>query len=687
MHRTISEFYRIPPLLIRALKSGVSSVVEFHLSRGLPKDSRDSLGNSPLMIAAQNGHFAICEMLLRAGVDVEHQNHLGLCACDLVQEQTLRDLLIRYRQSPLPAGQQPAVESVDDDEVEIEAKAKAEADADVETEPPETEAAMDFMQWDAEVESEPAEDNLKLRHASAKAQQLLSRYRPKDDSAEWSDIELSLPDPPTPVSHAPQNYPCLSTLLTGALDTGRVSVRDIRHAGEEDFGLPWPEFRLSVEALIRDLPTIVDGDDTFPESDACGELAASDDLEPWFDAFGALRQPGIFERYLVDIRQWDVVDKTKEERLGQRMDTALINLMTILAGLPEAEYLQLLHPYRLPPPAPEITEEEDDEEEADEEISSAADDDYDDAISFNDLLFLLRSGKAEEYQDNHIPRPEYADLQKIVERAQKLIPDECLKVSLYVSNYRDAWEGLIHANLRLVISIAKKHCGRGLDIEDLIQEGNLGLIKAVEKFDYRRGFKFSTYASWWIRQKITRAIADQAQLIRLPVHFYEQFRRWRSSRDQVLHRQGITPLLRQLQEMTDLSERQLLQMAKYEEQTVLIGDFHDDAQGLSGDVLLTRRDFTSVPVQSLELREHISSVLDTLLLREAQIIKMRFGIGMTQDFTLEEVGKQFDVTRERIRQIEAKALRKLRNHSRASKLGGFVEQWETALSEMQEEEE
>lgn len=449
--------------------------------------------------------------------------------------------------------------------------------------------------------------------------------------------------------------------------------------------MPWPEFRVSVEALIKDLPLIVDGDDAFPESDTCGAFAASDALEPWFDAFGALRLSGIFERYLVDIRQWDVVDKTKEERLGQRMDTALINLMTILAGLPEAEYLQLLHPNRLPAPAPEISEEEDDAEDADEDISSAADDD--DAISFNDLLILLRSGKAGEYQDNHIPRPEYADLQQIVDRAQTLIPDECHKMSLYVSSYRDAWEGLIHANLRLVVAIAKKHCGRGLDIEDLIQEGNLGLIKAVEKFDYRRGFKFSTYASWWIRQKITRAIADQAQLIRLPVHFYEQFRRWRSSRDQLLHRQGITPTLRRLQEMTDLPERQLLRMAKYEEQTALIGDFHDDAQNLSGDALLTRRDFTSAPVQSLELREHISSVLDTLLPREAQIIKMRFGIGMTQDFTLEEVGKQFDVTRERIRQIEAKALRKLRHHSRASKLGGFVEQWETALSEMQEEEE
>ncbi|MCR9028967.1 sigma-70 family RNA polymerase sigma factor [Citrobacter amalonaticus] len=681
MHRSVSEFYRIPPLLIRALKSGVSSVVEFHLSRGLPKDSRDSLGNSSLMIAAQNGHFAICEMLLRAGVDVEHQNNLGFCASDLAQEQTLRDLLARYRQSPSPAGQQPAGGPVDDADVEVE----IEAEADVETEPPETEDAMDFMRWDAEVESEPAEDNLTLRHASAEAQQLLSRYRPKDNAAEWIDIELSLPDPPTPVSHSPQNYPHFSTLLTGALDAGRVSVRDIRFAGEEDFGMPWPEFRVSVEALIKDLPLIVDGDDAFPESDTCGTFAASDDLEPWFDAFGVLRLSGIFERYLVDIRQWDVVDKTKEERLGQRMDTALINLMTILAGLPEAEYLQLLHPNRLPVPAPEISEEEDDAEDADEDISSAADDD--DTISFNDLLILLRSGKAGEYQDNHIPRPEYADLQQIVERAQTLIPDECHKMSLYVSSYRDAWEGLIHANLRLVVAIAKKHCGRGLDIEDLIQEGNLGLIKAVEKFDYRRGFKFSTYASWWIRQKITRAIADQAQLIRLPVHFYEQFRRWRSSRDQLLHRQGITPTLRRLQEMTDLPERQLLRMAKYEEQTALIGDFHDDAQDLSGDALLTRRDFTSAPVQSLELREQISSVLDTLLPREAQIIKMRFGIGMTQDFTLEEVGKQFDVTRERIRQIEAKALRKLRHHSRASKLGGFVEQWETALSEMQEEEE
>lgn len=164
--------------------------MEFHLSRGLPKDSRDSLGNSPLMIAAQNGHFAICEMLLCEGVDVEHRNDLGLCASDLAQEKTLRDLLARYRQSPSPAGQQPAGEPVDVDDAAVEIEAKAESDVDVETEPPETEAAMDFMQWDAEVESEPAEDNLTLRHASAKAQQLLSRYRPKDDSAEWSDIEL-----------------------------------------------------------------------------------------------------------------------------------------------------------------------------------------------------------------------------------------------------------------------------------------------------------------------------------------------------------------------------------------------------------------------------------------------------------------------------------------------------------------
>lgn len=674
MHRTISEFYRIPPLLIRALKSGVSSVVEFHLSRGLPKDSQDSLGNSPLMIAAQYGHFAICEMLLRAGVDGEHQNNLGFCASDLAQEQKLRDLLACYRQPLSLAEQEPSVVSVDDSETE--------------TELPDAEIPIDFMLWDAEVESKPAEDNLTLRHASAEAQQLLSRYRPKDDSAEWGDIELTLPDPPTPVSNSPQNYPYLSTLLTCALDTGHISARDIRLAGEEDFGMQWPEFRASVEALIRDLPLVVDDEDVIPPDAAPATLAASDPLEPWFDAFNALGLFGIVENYLVDIRQWDVVDKTKEERLGQRMDTALINLMKILAGLPEAEYLQLLHPNHLPASTPEIFEEQDDAEEADEEMLTVSDDD--DTISFSDLLFLLRSGKADEYQDNHIPRPEYADLQQLVERARTLILDEGHKMSLYVSSYRDAWEGLIHANLRLVVTIANKYRGRGLDVEDLIQEGNLGLIKAVEKFDYRRGFKFSTYATWWIRQKITRAIADQAQLIRLPVHFYEQFRRWRNSRDQLLYRQGITPTIKRLQELTELPENQLKRMARYEEQTVLIGDFHDDPlnnkAALSGDAILTGKDFTSASVQSLELRESISLVLETLLPREKQIIKMRFGIGMTQDFTLEEVGKQFDVTRERIRQIEAKALRKLRYQSRASKLGGFVEHWETALSEMQEEE-
>ncbi len=149
MHRTMSEFYRIPPLLIRALKSGISSVVEFHLSRGLPKDSRDSLGNSPLMIAVQYGHFALCEMLLSAGVDVEHQNNLGLRASDLAQEQKLRDLLARYRQPLSLAELEPSVVSVEDSETEAEL--------------PGAEIPMDFMLWDAEVELQPAEDNLTLR--------------------------------------------------------------------------------------------------------------------------------------------------------------------------------------------------------------------------------------------------------------------------------------------------------------------------------------------------------------------------------------------------------------------------------------------------------------------------------------------------------------------------------------------
>ncbi len=301
----------------------------------------------------------------------------------------------------------------------------------------------------------------------------------------------------------------------------------------------------------------------------------------------------------------------------------------------------------------------------------------------DDALLLEDDAETEELENLDLTVPEGVSLEdpvrmylKEIGKVPLLTAEEEMELAIKMeAGDEAAKKRLSEANLRLVVSIAKRYVGRGMQFLDLIQEGNLGLIKAVEKFDYRKGYKFSTYATWWIRQAITRAIADQARTIRIPVHMVETINKLIRVQRQLLQEYGREPLPEEIAKEMHMSLDRVREIQKIAQEPVsLETPIGEEEDSHLGDFI--QDDHIPVPAEQAAftlLREQISEVLDTLTERERNVLRLRFGLDDGRGRTLEEVGREFNVTRERIRQIEAKALRKLRHPSRSKKLRDYLE--------------
>jgi RNA polymerase primary sigma factor len=680
---------KFSPLLKLAIKAGVKAAV-VPLIRNTYLNVRDGNGLTPLMMAAMYGHHEIFQLLLLEGADSSLLDTNGRTAVQIAEAQGFANI------TQLVTSQDMDVEPVTEVTVSLELQVETESDvvcvdvsgvhevssAYIIPEIGEVResvsiglAESDLQGWEAEDEVRvPLSDDSCIALAVS-AQNHISAHRPIDRDFDWSDVDIELPETFAPLV-SKDDLPALNDLAFAGLVNGVVSYRQVNEAILVDYGSVAKDRNDLLVSLLENSGIAVEEnvelfgvtDTPDPEQqelvDDIFHSLESSERDPLLSYFGAMRQ-------------FDLLDKDHEERFGQRMDSALIALYRHLANLSDADW-QLVSGSTVADDVEMISEE--DEEAAEEEITVIpfAGDEPGEELpepemeggGFWGYASNLRLG-LEETEEKQIPRPAPKELTEIHSRLNEISREDGLPIKRAIGTYEKVRYAFVTANLRLVVSIANRYRNRGLDYDDLIQEGNIGLMKAVEKFDYRKGFKFSTYATWWIRQNITRAIADQARLIRVPVHMVESMNAVSRVERELAYKYGKDVTIEHIAKAVDRTTEQIKKIFKVRvSESIFFDDLSENPLDYLGFI-----DSQFRPDQTAsddELTKLISDSVNELGGKMAPVIRLRFGLDGEQELTLEEVGQIFGVTRERIRQIEAKALLKLKHPTRCEILEPFM---------------
>lgn len=628
------------PLLKLAIRSGVRRSVALMIKDKKSLHSRDAKGRTPLMLASGWGKYEICELLIEAGADFAEQTPEGDTALSLALRNKhfdvvdLLHLCVREREeSKLDNTEEHAIDPHDFAEHTVDQDGE-------------------MFGWEIEEEfSEPDNDN-DCEEDVCLVQQQISKHVIVDTDAGWDEVEFTLPQ--KSIEYGAE-FPCkelITEYVSNTVSRGWYRRDEVEELCFSGLSIEFDELVELVCFYLKEGGAIeVDDSIRWYEGVDAGKTNSEllDQLLFMLEQiFDEIFNPA--QVYFSDLSHFELIDKRLEERFGQSMDSALISLIQTLLEI-DYEFLDEI--------MVSIDEKYHDEEHHDESDGRQ--------IRFSELVCAVKKGGAKNYKNAHIPRPSIPQL-RALDLALRSYDNIQKRLSEKIKVYEAAREKMVLANLRLVISIAKRYQFSSLSFDDLIQEGNLGLMKAVEKFDYRRGYKFSTYAVWWIRQSITRGVADQGRTIRWPVHVQGSVNKIRKA-EVIMERESEQVDDSQLSEMVEMS---IIELRKFKDlmATTIVNCENECVMQMwkSADQSPISNPYPFRIIEKEQISSFIERELEYLPERAKRVVQARFGLLGDEPKTLEEVGQDFGVTRERIRQIESKSLDKLSSGERGERL-------------------